>query len=112
MINVNLLNGVIRVHAGGMQIYVKDELQEAIVEQLVKLYPENGNGPIDYDKDSNWEEMGWECLTFMEEMNIEDFEKNIDKMKPLYIKDELVGYAIGEENQLAYQKMFNTFTLN
>lgn len=112
MININLLNGVIRVHAGGMQIYVKDELQEAIVEQLVKLYPEDSNGPIAYDKDSNWEEMGWECLTFMEEMNVEDFEKNIDKMKPLYIEGELVGYAIGEENQLAYQKMFNTFTLN
>lgn len=111
MIDVNQYNGIIRVHAGGIQIYVNDAMQEGIVSQLVKHFPENPTGRIEFDPHATWDDMGWEALTFMEDMNKDDFNRCMDQLRPLYIEGELVGYAIGNEHQTAYQAMFNAFTL-
>ena len=112
MIDANELNGIVRVHAGGMQSYVKEELQHWIVEQLVRQYPEDNNGTIPFDEEMGcWEEMGWDALMFMDDVNIEDFNKDKALMRPLYIEGMLVGYSIGDEHQQTYQAMFDTFVL-
>lgn len=107
MINVNDYNGVVRVHAGGMQVYVKNEWQLYVVSEFVRLFPEGEKGPIEFDCEAEWEMMGWEALMFMEEMNIKDFNSSMDSLKPLYMEGACIGYALGEEHQNSYQQMLN-----
>lgn len=111
MIDVNDYNGVIRIHAGGLQVYIKNELQDEVVSQLATRFPEDENGPIPFEEGATRDELGWECLMFMEQLNIDDFNSAIDEMLPLFIEGSLVGYAWGEKNQQEYQAMFNTFHL-